>query len=70
MRGNPGYAVELKDGRLGRTFHSKGMINGKVPVYLATEVKEFEDGFKCAVAYSDSGTLIDPKEAKIIGHID
>lgn len=30
----PGYLVEHKSGKVGRTIHSKGLINGKVPVYI------------------------------------
>jgi len=30
----PGYLVEHKSGKTGRTYHSKGLINGKVPVYM------------------------------------
>lgn len=29
-----GYLVTTKKGLQGRTFHSKGLINGKVPVYI------------------------------------
>lgn len=31
---NPGYLVTTKNGLQGRTYHSKGLINGKIPVYL------------------------------------
>lgn len=34
MAKNPGYLVTTKRGLQGRTYHSKGLINGKVPVYL------------------------------------
>ena len=34
-----GYLVETKDGKQGRTYHSKGTINGKIPVYVDGEKK-------------------------------
>jgi len=55
-----GYLVETSDGRKGRTFHSKGLINGKVPVYL--ETKPFQ--------YSDKGVLCHPINIKLVGFID
>ena len=33
---NAGYIVKTKKGLVGRTFHSKGLINGKMPVYIGT----------------------------------
>lgn len=33
-RKNSGYLVITKTGKKGRTFHSDGQINGKVPVYI------------------------------------
>jgi len=36
---NPGYLVETKNGKKGRTYHSKGLINGKIPVYIEGEEK-------------------------------
>lgn len=70
-----GYIVKTKDGKLGRTFHGKAWVNGKVPVYLATIVKDFqskpEDPItKIPLAYSDTGTLFDPKTLTQIGMID
>ena len=64
-----GYLVETKDGKLGRTRHDKGIVNGKVPVYIATKVQDF-DGLKVPVEFSDTGTLCDPKTLKHIGFID
>ena len=34
---NSGKIVEVKSGKIGRTFDSYGLINGKVPVYLDGE---------------------------------
>ena len=56
----PGYLVVTKKGNKGRTFTSKGLINGKVPVYL--EIEKFK--------YSDKGILCDPKSLKMTGFID
>lgn len=55
-----GYLVETKTGKKGRTYHSKGLINGKVPVYL--EINERE--------YSDKAILCDPDTIKIRGFVD
>lgn len=50
----PGYLVEHKSGKVGRTYHSKGLINGKVPVYI--------DGMPPMLCKNES--------LKIIGFID
>jgi hypothetical protein len=55
-----GYLVETKDGKKGRTYHSKGTVNDKVPVYLETSPEE----------YSEKAILCDPKSLKITGFID
>lgn len=47
--------VQTKDGRTGRTYSKKGMIKGKVPVYI--------DGVKMPI-------LCDPKDLKLLGYID
>jgi hypothetical protein len=57
---NSGYIVETKDGKKGRTYHSKGLINKKVPVYL--EVAPFQ--------YATQAILCDPKTLKQRGFID
>lgn len=56
-----GCVVETKAGKIGRTFHSKGLINEKVPVYLETDKK---------FIYSESAILCDPDTLKIKGYID
>ena len=69
----PGHIVQTKSGKIGRTFRSKGMINGKVLVYIATETKELNCDGKIVfhpVAYSENATLCDPLGLKIIGFID
>jgi len=55
-----GYIVTTKKGLKGRTYHSKGLINEKLPVYL-----ERKDGSFQAVAL-----LCDPKTVTKIGFID
>lgn len=60
MGQNSGYIVETKSGKKGRTFHNKGMINGKIPVYLE------RDKFK----YESNAILCDPQTLKTIGFID
>lgn len=55
MKNNSGYLVKHTNGKTGRTYHEKGKINGKVPVYF--------DGEKIAV-------LCSKKELTVIGFID
>ena len=57
---NTGYLVETKSSKIGRTYHSKGLINDKVPVYL--EIKKHK--------YSENAILCDPNSLKQIGFID
>lgn len=70
----PGYLVKTKNGKIGRTFNSKGLVNGKVPVYLATQFKEYpnRDGSKLKVAseFSDNAILCDKDSLKVVGIID
>jgi hypothetical protein len=55
-----GYIVKTKGDKKGRTYHNKGMINGKVPVYLLSDnLKPSENVILCS---ADS--------LKIIGFID
>ena len=57
---NSGYLVMTKGGKKGRTFHSKGFIKGKVPVYLEKEKFEFEE----------IGILCDKDSLEVIGFIN
>jgi hypothetical protein len=59
-KNNQGKIVITKDGKRGRTFNTKGLINKKVPVYL--EIERFK--------YSDKAILCEPNSLKIIGFID
>ncbi|MEL7586627.1 MAG: hypothetical protein AAGU19_07920 [Prolixibacteraceae bacterium] len=54
-REKAGYLVETKDGKKGRTYHNKGLINDKVPVYVTGEEKP---------------RLCAPDSLKVIGFID
>jgi hypothetical protein len=69
-----GYLVETKAGKIGRTFHNKGTVNGKIPVYVATEMRttENKDGseFEFPVAFSSQAILCDPTSLKHVGFID
>ena len=55
MSRNSGYLVETKSGKEGRTYHNKGLINGKVPVYIEGEEKPI---------------LCEPLSLKLTGFID
>jgi len=52
---NPGYLVETKTGKRGRTYHQEGLVNKKMVVHI--------EGMELAL-------LCDPKSVKIIGYID
>jgi len=51
----------LKNGKRGRTFNNKGLINGKVPVYFETE-KRF--------VFEEKATLCSIENLEICGFID
>ena len=57
---NSGYLVTTKTGLKGRTYHNKGLINGKVPVYLETGKHQ----------YDDNAILCVPDTLKMNGFID
>jgi hypothetical protein len=65
----PGCIVKLDDGRLGRTKNSNALINGKVPVYLATKTYTIRN-MEVPVTYAENGILCDPEKVKSIGNID
>lgn len=52
---SPGHLVTTKSGKSGRTYHSKGLIGGKVPVYIEGQEKPL---------------LCDPDSIRITGFID
>ena len=56
---DPGYIVIRKNGEKGRTYHSKGPIAGKIPVYpFPIEDKEAKP------------VLCSPDTLKVVGFID
>lgn len=58
---NPGYLVQHTDtGKRGRTFNSKGEINGKIPVYYETGKFQF----------SEKGVLVSKDKLTMVGFID
>ncbi len=68
---DPGMIVKMKDGSQGRTYNSKGMINGKVPVHVCIKKKTTHiPGLDVCVEYSSTGILCDPKSLTQIGFID
>lgn len=74
-RGNPGMIVETAKGKQGRTFTSKGLINGKVPVYVYYEFQTIKMGGglpdqKIGTKHHTEAILCDPDSLKIIGRID
>ena len=59
---SPGYLVTHKTtGKTGRTYHNKGMIEGKIPVY-------FEQGGQ--FMFSETATLCAPENLIKVGFID
>ena len=60
MSRNPGYLVETSKGTKGRTYHSKGLINGKLPVYPETAPNK----------WSGPAILCDPDTVTLKGFID
>jgi hypothetical protein len=60
MKGS-GYIVKTKKGKTGRTYHYKGLVNGKVPVYL-----EKEDGS----GYEEKAILCSIDSLVKVGYID
>jgi hypothetical protein len=57
---NHGLLVETQTGEKGAVYNKKGLVNGKVPVYL--EIKPN--------VYSDKAILCSYETLKIIGFID
>ncbi len=66
---DPGYIVKTKAGKIGRTFHSKPLVNNKMPVYLATKIEKIA-GIDNPVEFSNQAILCHPQTLTQIGHID
>lgn len=60
---NPGSIVVTQKGKKGRTYNSKGIINGKVPVYMFENNEVTGKSDKMAI-------LCKPESLKVIGFID
>jgi hypothetical protein len=67
-----GRLVRTKDGKMGRTINEKGIINGKIPVYLCTKEGTHKDfpGERFPLEFSDKAILCDPKTLTAFGFID
>lgn len=68
-----GKIVELKDGRTGRTFDYKGLVNGKVPVYLTKSTRVYKtDKISWVIPedFQEQAILCDPSKIKVTGLID
>ena len=61
--------VEHKDGRLGVFYTNAKLVNGKVPVYIATKT-HVSFGLKIPTEFSETNILCDPNELKFIGYLD
>lgn len=70
MMGNPGYAVKLSDGRTGRAYHNKGLVNGKIPVYLDKDTVTGKHGHSIAISYREQAILCRKETVTIVGYID
>lgn len=57
MDKNPGYHVETKTGKVGRTYHKEGLVNNKMLVHIEENGKTLK-------------MLCDPNSLKITGFID
>ena len=71
MEKQPGKIVKTKSGKIGRTFNAKGVMNGKVPVFLVESVEQptgrsENDRF---VKYAATAMLCDPAGLVVIGEI-
>lgn len=70
-RENSGHNVVTKNGKKGRTWHSKGLINGKLPVYLYTKFEPTGiSGMEIGTETAETAILCDPATVKVVGYID
>lgn len=65
---NSGYLVVTKNGKYGRTYHNKPLINGKTPVYLEIDFGTGDNRF--ITGYMPIATLCETDSLKILGFID
>jgi len=74
-RSKSGYLVKTKDGKIGRTYHNKGLVNGKVPVYLGSDYEDINEGveespFMFPKSFTKTAILCEKGSLKMIGFID
>jgi hypothetical protein len=69
MKKNSGTIVMTKNGEMGRTYNSKGLVEGKVPVYIATEFF-YVGETKFPKVCKEQAILCDPLSLETIGFID
>lgn len=70
MNGEPGLIVKhIVSKKLGRTYTSKGLINGKVPVYFASTVVEMNN-VQIIQHYEDKASLCFQRDLITIGFIN
>lgn len=69
MDNKSGKLVMNKDGVLGRTYNSKGLVNGKIPFYKATKIR-LVGSMEVPSEYSDQAVLCDPLSLKVVGFIN
>lgn len=62
--------MQTKEGKTGRTYHHKGLINGKVPVYVATQITTDKNGIDVPTQYDTKAILCQPSSLKTIGFIN
>lgn len=61
------YIVRTKSGKLGAIKRLEERVNGKVPVYMASEMDEKNEFPK---SYSENAMLCDGLNIRVVGFID
>lgn len=65
-----GCIVKTKTGKIGRTYSSNELVNGKAMVYLADKAQTNIEGINLPISYNGGRLLCDPKSLQILGYID
>lgn len=63
----PGYLVECKDGKVGRTFNNLPLVGGKVQVFVFAESRE---ALHQGETIEEEKRLCSPENLKVIGFVD
>lgn len=66
MKKDAGKIVKTQHDKIGRTYNEKGLVAGKVPVYLANKF----DSEGNPTEYNDQAILCSPFSLTTIGFID